>query len=258
MVAGDPTRCQQCFDESGYNKTTGIWTINPGKVTNTFTELFDDGGYYIPMISEELRNPTAKIPATRLSDSVSNNSSVFNIYNGKIDSTYRISQIRLDIFNNAGAKINTATCFGVQNGLNAPFNLSRFVYDQTIGAYGSVIAGTPAIKYMSATFPVLDEHGNQTYNYKESASGTYYKDAEGNYVEVPAEGVPEGTTLYTRTEATKTYNWLEAPDLELGFYSFTMTCKLGNGAVKTIRSGYFQVAEGKDPHGNTVHLVSAE
>ncbi len=270
IPVGDPSKCKECAIEAGYNETTKIWTLNPGQVSRTFTELFDKG-YYIPVTSKELSDATFKPASSRISDNYSSyGSNIAYAFTGKLDSTYRISQVTLDIYDASGNKINTSTCFGTQADLTSAFNLARFVTDQTSGAYGnrSVLKGTPALQQKAYTYNILDAEGNQVYVYTavtETVEGTTYYYNSGTeeapvYTEVPAEGVAEGTTLYTRKEKTATTKWLEAPDLDAGYYSFTMTYKMANGVTKTFRSGYFKVYLGENADGSnaSAHLVVKE
>lgn len=247
--------CKYC---AGYMEDENIWALDYDRQVRTFKTMAENN--YLAVTCEELVNPAAKIAASRITDSKSN-ATITGVYSGTLASTYRVSHITLDVFNEAGAKINSSTCFGIQSGNKDAFSLSRFVSDQN-AAYGSVLKGKPVLEYHTYNYVVTDSEGNTVYNYKESADGNYYLDTETNtYIEITGNVVaPEGATLYTRTEKTATATWLEAPDLEAGAYAYSLTCVLANGYTKTFRSGFFTVGAGTTPvEGNAVtNMVFAD
>lgn len=247
--------CKYC---AGYIEDENIWALDYGRQVRSFHTLAEAN--YLAVTCEELVNPAAKIAASRITDSKSS-ATVTGVYSGTLASTYRVSHITLDVFDESGAKINSSTCFGIQSGNTTAFSLSRFVSDQN-AFYGSVLKGTPALEYHTYKYVVTDSEGNTVYNYKASDTGNYYLDTETNtYIEITGDVVaPEGATLYTRTEKTSTATWLEAPDLPVGAYSYTLTCVLANGYTKTFRSGFFTVGAGTTPvEGNSVtNMVFAD
>jgi len=255
LKVGDPNKCEQCAVAAGYDKNTGRFVISNQGMTWTFEKAFAEDGY-IPVAPKELTDPTCTPSASRISDSKST-ADISGIYTGTLTSTYRVQKITLDIFDMNGNKVNASECLGIQNGVTNGFVIGRFLTDQTAGAYGSVLVGTPALVRDSYTYDVTDENGDPVYVYTKNANGTYYYDeTSGTYLEVTGSE-PEGTTLYTKSQKTATNYWLEAPDLPVGEYYYEMTCLLGNGYTKTFRDGYFLVTEGTDQNGNSAHLVTA-
>lgn len=204
----DQTKYPKCAYCAGYTGETTedsreIWALDYGLQVRTFKTMAESD--YLAVTHDVLTDPAAKISASRISDSASD-ADVSGIYTGTLNSTYRVAHIILDVFDGAGNKVNSSTCFGIQSGNTMPFDISRFVTDATIGEFGSVLKGKPA--------------------------------------------------LQQKTSGTNT--WLEAPTLEAGSYSYTMTCVLSNGYTKTFRTGYFNVAEGKNFLGETVNMVNAD
>ena len=254
---GNPAKCEQCVTAAGYNKETGVWELNAGTYTKTLLQLFDQG-HFIPMTSDALRNPTAKIAVSRLSDTGYNTQSVVNPYGGVLNATYRVSWVTLDVFDANGEMVNTVTAFGGQSCLDNGFRLDRLFKDSNPDGYGSVLKGTPKLQLKTATLPVLDENGNETYTYKAAADGAYYLDTEtGEYVLITDETpAPEGAERYNEVAVTRTYTWLEAPDLPLGSYKYSLTCLLANGYTRNFRNSYFTVEEGTNILGESVHLVT--
>lgn len=256
---GSNTDCLYCAGYTGETTEDGreIWKLDYGLQTRTFKTIAESN--YLAMTCDVLSDPAAKISASRISDSASD-VDINGIYTGTLNSTYRVAHVILDIFDGAGNKVNSSTCFGIQNGNTNPFVLNRFSTDATAGEFGSVLKGVLALQQKSHTYTVTNENGETVYTYKSATNGNYYKDAEGNYIEITEENpAPEGTTtFYNKVEKTATAKWLEAPTLDAGSYSYTMTCVLSNGYTKTFRTGYFTVAEGVNFLGETAMLVSAD
>ena len=190
--------CLQCAQKAGYDPETGIWTLNSGKISGTLTELFDEG-YYIPMTSEELRNPAAKISASRISDSASD-ADVSGVYTGALSSTYRVSKVVLDIYDVAGNKINSTTCLSAQSDLNKAFELVRFITDQD-GAYGSVLKGKPALQQKNSgtntwlEAPTLPE-GSYSYTMTCVLANGYTNTFRSGYFTVSEGNNPNGTSAH--------------------------------------------------------------
>lgn len=133
-----------------------VWRLDYAPRPVTFESLMTAD--YIPVTCAEL-NDTQPGEAPAVSTSgITNN--ISSLYNGTVNSNYRISKVELRIYDENGDLVNTSAIFGIQNGVRSPLYLNRFALEFGLG----VQAGTPAIQKSGTalTAPTLAA-GNYTY-----------------------------------------------------------------------------------------------
>lgn len=133
-----------------------VWRLDyaPRPVTFEFLVTAD----YLPVTCAEL-NDTQPGEAPAVSTSgITNN--IASLYNGTVNSNYRISKVELRIYDENGDLVNTSAIFGIQDGVRGPLYLNRFASEFGLG----VQSGTPAIRKSGTalTAPTLAA-GNYTY-----------------------------------------------------------------------------------------------
>lgn len=162
-----------------------VWMMDHPPQETSFKRLAET--YYMGVTCAELNDNTPG-QAPVISYSNISNAAAY-IYAGNVVSNYRISAVTLDIFDDQGNLVNTSTLFGIQNGVRGPLYLNRFLTEQTAGAYGSVLAGTPALRKSGARIVTDLPTGNYTYKYTCElgteqkflfAEGSFTVDANGN------------------------------------------------------------------------------
>lgn len=90
----------------------------------TFETIFKQG--YLPITCQELIDPSPLEPVT-VTD-YTDAPTVDNMFKGTIQSSYKISHITVDIYNEKGGLVQTATCYSVMNE-KYTFNMYRFVQE---------------------------------------------------------------------------------------------------------------------------------
>ncbi len=162
-----------------------VWRMDHPPQHTSFKKLAES--YYIGVTCAELGDNT---PSEKPLVSYNNTSNAVSyIYSGNLVSNYRISTVTLDIFNDKGELVNTSSIFGIQNGVRGPLYLNRYPTDQTAGAYGSVVAGTPALRKDGTRILTDLPAGNYTYRYScQLGTEQWFEFANGSFT-VNANGI---------------------------------------------------------------------
>ena len=110
----------------------------------TFASVFKRG--YLPVTCQELIDPSPLEPVT-VTD-YTDTPTADNMFKGAVQSSYRISHITVDIYNEKGGLVQTATCYSVVQEMYT-FNMYRFIHEmEQPGIQGSVdIEALPSGNY---------------------------------------------------------------------------------------------------------------